>query len=166
MKLCALVKIKPHPDPDGPGAQYGDVVTIERADRKFSDKELKYFLPVPVDLNPPCGDNYMKVDGGKYVPEWDCANCKDNDPALCDVQKFIRGEWSDGDVLNPPELIRKRRYKISLDSVVEKSVLDTAKVSEKQETNRLTIETWVSDTSMEKTVIEDKATLKEIEASK
>lgn len=162
MKLCALVKIRQHPQPDGLGAQYGDVICFERSDRKFSDDEMKYFIAVPIDVNVPCGDNYKKVVNGQYVKEWNCSKCKNNDPELCEVQKYCRGEWTEGDIFTPPRLAKKFRYKISLDTVIEKSILDTAKTSEKIEEDKTALEAWAADTLLEKSVVEDKVILDQV----
>jgi len=152
-----MIKVKHHPDPDGMGAQFGDVVSFSRPDHVFSEKELKYFIPIPVDINVPCGDNYMKVVDGGY-PDWNCSTCPDNDPDVCDVQKFVRGEWSEGDVENPPMLLKKRRYRIPIDVVLNSTMLALATKDDKNIADRTVIVNFIGTTNLPKTVVVDKVT--------
>ena len=153
MKVYELVKIRHHPQPDGPGCQYGDVVLFLRADHKFSDKELKYFLPVPMDINVPCGDKYDKEMRGK------CGECKDNDPALCDVQKYCRGEWTEGSVFEAPTLTHKFQFKVDLGAVCGEAVLTKAEKEEQTAEDKTSITTWAAETSTKESALVDKISL-------
>lgn len=152
MKVYALIKIREHPQPDGAGAQQFDLVTFERADRDFSEKEWQYFIPIPVDINIPCGDQFMKEMIGK------CGECQYNDPALCDVQKYCRGEWSEGGVEQEPTLIHKRRYKIPVNATLSQNMLKLALNQKKNAAQKGNWMDWASAVQPLNTNITDKVT--------
>jgi len=151
MKVYAFVKIRHHPqEPDGPGVHYGDIVSFHRVESKRSEEELKFFLPVLVDINIPCGDKYDREMRGK------CGKCKWNDPKVCDVQKYCRGEWSEGTLFEPPTLTKKRRYRLDLKSILPSDKLSLAEKEEKTEKDRLAILDYVSKNEISPSLIVDK----------
>lgn len=151
MKVYAFIKIVHHPqEPDGPGVHYGDIVSFHRMETKRSAKELKYFLPVQVDINIPCGEKYDREMKGK------CGECRFNDPTLCDVQKFARASWSAGDIINPPEVVHRCRYSMPIKTLIPSDKLQLAEKSDKTETDRQTIMDYVSKNTISITAITDK----------
>jgi hypothetical protein len=154
MKVYAFVKIRVHPDADGPGTTYGDIICFERMDRSLSKTELIHFLPVPMDIKIPCGDDYMKSHS--------CPQCKNNDIALCDVQKYCRAEFSDGGVLEEPQLLKKRRFKIDIDKEISKPILDIAKKRDKTDVEDAKVKSDMDKITILESKIEDKATLQVI----
>ena len=150
MKVYAFVKIKHHPqEPDGQGAHYGDIVSFHRVETKRSQEELKFFLPVLVDINIPCGDKYDREMNGK------CGGCKFNDPEECDVQKYARGKWSEGSLFEPPKLIKRARYKIDLSEVIDAEKIALAE-KEKSIEECAVIMDYASKTEISVTAIEEK----------
>lgn len=154
MKVYAFVKIQHHPqEPDGQGSHYGDVVSFHRIDREFSKDELKYFLPVPMDLKVPCGDEFMKPGSKTYG----CKDCKDNDPELCEVAKYERGEWSEGTVFDPPQVVKSRRYTVDLKAIVPSETLAMAENKTKDAlTEAAIMDTMGKITTQTVSVIKDK----------
>jgi len=126
MKVFAFVKIRTNKAPQG--ATRGCVISFHRTESPRSEEELKFFLPVLVDINIPCGDKYDR--GNK------CGSCKYNDPQECDVQKYGRAIWTSGDILNPPRVAKKRRYKIDIDSFLSPDSLAVIDKLEKTKEER------------------------------
>jgi len=112
MQVYALSKIHEHPDTKGSGAQKGDISTFKPLNYEFSKEELRFFLPVVVDLIIPCRNAFMNPKHKDFVK---CGSCPNYDNDLCDNAKYCRAVWSAGNVLNPPKIIRKRKYNINRD---------------------------------------------------
>ena len=148
MKVYAFVKIRRHPDPLGAGAQYGDVISFHRIETKRSEEELKFFLPVLVDINIPCGDKYDRGNN--------CAICKECEPELCDVIKYCRSEWTAGDILNQPKILKKRRYKMDIDSLIPTEFLAVVEKEDKTTEDQALIITTAITTEISASKILDK----------
>jgi len=103
MLVFAFTKIPDHPSKDpNRGARKGDISSFHPLDYEFSKEELKFFLPVVVELKIPC-DEYGKQP---------CRKCQHNNPESCDAIKYIKGLWSTGTVFQEPKLLMKRKYNI------------------------------------------------------
>lgn len=131
MKVLAFIKIRKHPQPDSGGAQAGDIISFHPVDEPRSEEELKFYLPILVDINIPCGEKYDK--GLK------CVNCEFNDPDLCDNIKYTRGIWGEGSLLTPPKPITKRKYKIDRTKFISGATDETVLKWDKTEVERQTI---------------------------
>lgn len=156
MKVYALCKIKVHPLGDeGGGATRGDVIQFLRADHKFSDSEIKHFVPILVDITIPCGDDFMRVENGKYV-NWNCGKCKDNDPEVCEVQKYVRALWDEGTVFEAPKVLRKFRFKLDIDSILPEATLTVVDKEEKTTEEKASILDYAAKNEISKASVEDK----------
>lgn len=103
-----------HKKGQGKSTTTGDVIYIYPITGNDIGKEtLNYFFPVKIDLNIPCG---FKIING--IKQWDCNNCPDNDPASCDVIKYMAPKWDNGSITESPKMKNKRRYKINLRDII------------------------------------------------
>jgi hypothetical protein len=109
MKVYAFTKIKANPRKEG--TTTGDIIYIYPIDVPQARLDINDFMPVLIDLNVPCGENYrlIALNDAKAVP---CVECQYNDIDLCDVRKYTQAVWSDGDLKTPPQVIKARRYNI------------------------------------------------------
>jgi hypothetical protein len=152
MKIIALVRSVQHPqykDPNAP--QLGDIVDFRRADTT-NWKQFKDFAPVYMDLNVPCGDKF-------YGPEWLkqgslCDECEFNDPAKCDIQKYLQSQFS---IVPPHPLLKKRMYQVKFTpDAITKSMIDKGR--EKSDAEKSALLLWAKQTEQPKTIIYNKAT--------
>jgi len=148
MKVLALVKIRYNSKSDG--TTYGDLIALGRTDYIRSTSELESFVPVLLDLNIPCGDKFMKGHN--------CVTCEYNDPIDCDSVKYQRGLWTEGDIENPPTLIKKRRYIIDITKLLSEETLVLIAKHDKTEIEQATIMANATNPAHEqpKSVIEDR----------
>ena len=109
MKFLAGIKIPEHPQPDGQGGQRGDVVFFHRLNRPggYGRKTWQNYLAVVVDLKVPCGTDFDTYDAVKKEFKSDCNTCAYNDPADCDIRKYLTPVWSTGSVNDQPTLLKK-----------------------------------------------------------
>lgn len=150
MKVFLLTRIKLHPDRANPNApQVGDIVELCRADRTHWGNEAKIFLPVLVDINIPCGDNFKQVDKG-----WYCGKCEYNHPDKCDCQKLIQPQES---IFGDGKILKKRRYKVN---IVAPSYIQTIidKYDKKSKTEEATLLAWAKSNQFQiADILHDKA---------
>jgi len=127
----------------------GDIIYIYPMVEDQGKLTLNKFIPVVIDLNIPCGDAFNKL-------EYNCVRCKDNDWETCDKIKYERAVWSAGDILNPPKVIKRRRYMIDRTEFIsgESELLITK--ADKTEQEKLTIITNAKNNEQLKTVIIEK----------
>lgn len=149
MKAYAIVKFKEHPQPNSAGAQKGDIIDIlpiYDGNVTIGTKDLDFFIPIVVDMKIPCGDGNKEAAGtftfNSRGPEFRCGECKFNDIDLCERIKHLKAEWGGGDIDHPPTVVRKRMYKIDIETVIPKATLDTAKSVDKTEVAKASIITW------------------------
>jgi len=132
MKACAWIKFKVHPDSKSAGTTRGDIVDILPFWNKVppETKMMETFLPIGIDITIPCDKDFAYVDGKR---SYDCGSCPDNDPEICDVIRYTRGYWGTGTVLDPPKLIKKRRFFVDIDSKIPAESLIVAEKTDKTE---------------------------------
>lgn len=118
MKAYVYAKHRTHPQPNSQGMQRGDVCYIYPINPSVGHQgnlTLRTYVPIVIDLNIPCGQG--EVAGMNWNSlTFRCPKCPKNDPLSCDVNKYRKGKWSAGDIKDPPKLIKKRIYKIDIDS--------------------------------------------------
>ncbi len=92
---------------------------------KYGKKTLDSFIPVVMELKIPCNDSKSDL--------FLCGPCQWNDWELCDRIKYLRNEWTPGDVDNPPKAFRGR-YQIDYSAFISESSLAEYGKEEKTET--------------------------------
>lgn len=161
-KAYVFIKTRTHPQPDGPGAQQGDVIEILPIDNRCvsGKKVFQSFLPVVVkDLKIPCGDGVQGAAGPwAYTddgPAYSCGKCPYNDLADCDKVKYLKAIWTGGDILNPPTVIKKRMYKVNVTTVT--ALFPVASIvfkTNKTDQEILAVKTFIVSNEKPKTIVE------------
>jgi len=118
MKVYVWIKHKDHPDKTGAGMQQGDIAYIYPMVKDQGKLTQTCYFPVVMDLNIPCGSDFDIKNGEK---QWDCQRCINNDPALCDVRKYMMAEWTAGTLFEEPKVKKVRRYNVDLDEILSSS---------------------------------------------
>lgn len=153
MLACVTVKFKEHPQPDSQGAQKGDVISIRPADRPLpSSSEMDCFMYFFVDLDIPCDFRFG------HKPQ--CNKCPNAEPELCDFIFFKRGLWDDGDILDPPVLLKKCRYNIDFEAQLSPQSLALVTKDNKTLADRELLFQQAGNNPWLKSIITDKETLK------
>jgi hypothetical protein len=149
MKVYLLVNSHGHPDPHSSGGQLGDVTEILPITEKDSDigiLTLKYFFPIIKDLKIPCGDGEKDASGTFTLSPkgigWNCNTCKFNDADLCERIKYLRSEFDQGTIENPPRLLRKRIHMVDLGGILSPSDMATATKVNKTKQDEEEIMDW------------------------
>lgn len=140
----------------------GDIVEILPIQKVLEAQTHRSVVPLVVDLNIPCGNNFQYV----YVPEkksyrkgWNCKTCPYDDPDLCDCRKYRRAMWDTGSLEEKPELISKSRFNINLDTVLPSDVKSYAfKVDNKVEQDKTDMLTWAKSNPKTRVIFQDKVT--------
>jgi len=161
-KAYVFIKTRTHPQPDGLGAQQGDVIEILPVDSRCvsGKKVFQSFFPVVVnDLKIPCGDGVKDAAGlWAYTddgPEYSCGKCPHNDIDACNKVKYLKGAWIGGDIVNPPTLLKKRMYKVNLTTLTALSpVASVVLKTDKTDLEITTVKTFVANNEKPKTIIE------------
>jgi hypothetical protein len=156
MRVYALVRINTVADDDS-GTKFGDIIAVHRTDR-LNNKQIEkhpfhVFVYIPLDINIPCGNEFEIERWGK------CGECPNNDPGECDVQKYVRALWSEGDVNNPPRVLSKSRYRIGIGSALSAASLTVVTKENKTATDVQNIIILASSLPTMNAYIEDKAEL-------
>jgi len=113
MKVMVFIKTR--------GVNKGDIQSIHPLNGPHGKLMLRSHYPIVMELDVPCGEKYNKF-------ETNCPRCEFNDPDQCDIQKFEKGIWLPGKLLEPPKLDQKRKYKIDFESVLtEQEKIDVEK---------------------------------------
>jgi len=151
MQVYAWVKHKEYPDSKKQeGMQSGDICYIYPIDAGQGRLTQKTYFPVVIDIEIPCGKDFSIING---VAQWKCGRCEYNDPELCDVRKYMSAEWGPGDILNPPPLLKKRRYTIDIDSVTSEPIKELILKENKTESEINQVTDYAKNNSKQKTVI-------------
>lgn len=113
MNVFLYFKIKDPDDLTSRATRKGDLCYIYPVVNSKGEKHhqgnltLDTHRPFVMDLTIPCGNDFLDLT-------FKCQTCQWNNPIDCDYRKYQRAIWSAGDVLNPPKIVSKTRYKISL----------------------------------------------------
>lgn len=119
MKVYVYIKIQEHPNPKSGGTTKGDIIYIYPIVEDQGRLTLNNTLPVVMDLNIPCGDDFNRIIYEPNNPDLlNCNRCPYSDPDMCDKVKYTVGIWSAGDVENPPKLTAKRCWSIDRNQFV------------------------------------------------
>jgi hypothetical protein len=137
MKALALVKYKTHSKPDTGGSTRNDIVTIVPTTIIVGSKDLDAFVPFIIDITIPCGEMFNYINN---IKQYNCIRCKNNNPKLCDVQKYQQGIWGGADLLTKPKLIKKCAYTIEInDHISVGTSMDLVENTEKTELEKIEV---------------------------
>ena len=99
-----------------------------------------------MELKIPCND-----DKSDLFP---CGKCKYNDWELCDRIKYLRNNWTTGDIFTEPKPT-DYRYKINFESFISKDSVDLFKVGMSETTKDTIIANAINNERTEIDIIEN-----------
>ena len=137
-------------------SQRGDVSSIHPIDAPVGGKMLGSFFPVVMDLIIPCGKDFTIINGKK---QWDCPKCPYNNPDECDAIRVKMPVLSTGDILNPPKVLIKQRYKVDIDSIFSAEMKEIILKTEKTELEKTDVLTAADSNPTTKTILIDKSVI-------
>lgn len=145
MLVKAMVKTKTHPQPEGPGAQKGDIIYLWPLAKDHGDETFNYYMSIIMDLTIPCGFVFN-------IQPPPCAGCEHNLSRSCDKTKL------EEPLFDPItfEVIKKRRHKVDVDALLSTDSKSLVYNEEKTAGEKETMLSRAIKNPISKTIITDK----------